>query len=113
MGSDFKSIHPLLERLRTEGFIVATATGAIEGFAKLRSIRPTVLFIESKQVDLAADLVYRTIRQTQAFETLPILTYGDGELSVAGKGQPEIEGHVPSVADSENVLREIHRVLKG
>lgn len=112
IGTEFAAIQPFLDRLRQDGYIVSTASGAIEGFAKLRSVRPAVVFLGSSQQDLGAEAMHEIIRNTAAFSVMPILSYGGAQAHGSDAQNPEIEGHLPSLSDAEAALGEVRRLLK-
>lgn len=76
VDSSPKLISSLRRALSQRGFDVATATGAVDGFAVMRTTLPHAILINQAQMPVHGFDLVRILRATPGFKKVPIFLYG-------------------------------------
>jgi len=76
IDSSPKLLANLRKALAMRGFDVASASGAVDGFAVLRSTAPHAVLINQAQTPLSGFELVRVLRATPGYKKLPIFLYG-------------------------------------
>ena len=78
-----KLMSSLRHALAQRGFDVATASGAVDGFAVLRATLPHAILLNQAQSPASGFELVRILRATPGYKKLPIFLYGPDEAVLA------------------------------
>jgi c-di-GMP-binding flagellar brake protein YcgR/CheY-like chemotaxis protein len=78
-----KLLGNLRKALSQRGFDVATAGGAVDGFAVMRATMPHAVLINQEQSPVSGYDLVRILRTTPGYKKLPIFLYGPESMSLA------------------------------
>ncbi len=107
-------IQVLRQELGQRGYDVAVASGIMDGFFRMRVVRPDLLLVNETQKGLNGADLCRIVRETHGFEALPIFLYGEGESTGEDKtAKSGATGYFPTISMTEEVMRQIDELGLG
>jgi len=107
-------IDGLRDALEEAGCGVTTASGAVNGFFRVRMMPPSVVVVSEDLGEITGSAFCRVLKNTPAFRSLPVFVYG-GDVTSARQAAlaAGAAGYLPDIHDVEAVAQELMRHLSS